>query len=164
MVCGLKSVTDFRQLLKSLSTPPGHFFFTRVGLADKVGFFFFALETEAIFWAPPAFWATFCEESGRPFLGFSVDGFRPFVFPVNLVDNPDFFFDSYGGLAGAGLGIASDEDSLGILTIFFPDLPIPLPEDPVGLGNGNEGSFFFFKASPENTRTWYSSNNESTAF
>ena len=54
---------------------------------------------------------------------------------------------------GAQVDGPFDEESLGILTIFFHDLPIPLPEVPVGLGNGNEGSFFFFKASPEKTRT-----------
>lgn len=137
----------------SLPASACYFFFTRVGLAVKVAFFCFDFETEAIFGALRALWATFCDERGPPFLGFLGDGLAPFCFPVNLVDNPVFFFDWCASLARAGLGIASDEDSFGILTIFFPDLPIPFPEDPIWLGNGKEGSFFFFKASPENTRT-----------
>ena len=110
------------------------------------------MEIEEDFLVPPALDLPFLEETGLPFLGLE-DGFATFFFPVTLAGNPDFFFESLGGLAEAGLGMATDEDSLGILTIFFPDLPIPLPEDPVELGTGKEGSFFFFKASPEKTRT-----------
>ena len=150
--CKWKSATESSHCASVRPTLQSYFFFTRVGLADKVGFFGLPLATETAFLLFPTFGVTFLAERGRPFFGFSADGFGPFVFPVNLVGNPDFFFGSWGNMAGSVLGIASNEDTLGILTIFFPAFPEPLPEGPVG-GNGNEGSFFFFKASPEKTRT-----------
>jgi len=112
-------------LLDNLPASPSYFFLTRAGLADKVGFLALAfLEVNADFLIIPAFVGDFLEERGRPLLGFSADGFGPFVFPVNFGGIPDFFFDSWGGArAGAGLGTPSDEDNFGILTIFLPAFP-----------------------------------------
>jgi hypothetical protein len=138
-------------VLKCLPAAPRYFFLTRAGLADKVDFFCFFLPVTTDFFNPPDFDVLF-EEGGRPFLGFRGESLELFVFPLNFWSTSDFFFSSWSEMAGVGLAMVSD-DSFEILTIFFPALLIPLPEDPVEGGKGNVGSFFFFRASPEKTRT-----------
>jgi hypothetical protein len=71
-----------------------YFFFTRDGLADKVGFFFCVLEIEADFLTRPGLVVTFFAERAQPCLEWSGEDFDPFVFPVNPEDDMDFFFAS----------------------------------------------------------------------
>ncbi|WP_447965201.1 hypothetical protein [Nitrospira sp. Ecomares 2.1] len=86
-------------------------------------------------------------------MDFPADGFATLIFPIFLVGNPDIIFDSCGSLAVNGREFLSDGEDLDILPNFFIPFPEPFPEDPVGVGKGNEGNFFFFRASPEKTRT-----------
>ncbi|MCA9454151.1 MAG: hypothetical protein KC584_16240, partial [Nitrospira sp.] len=49
--------------------------------------------------------------------------FTPLTFPIFLVGNPDFIFDSCPELRGMGTGITSAGEALEILPSFFTPFP-----------------------------------------
>jgi hypothetical protein len=52
------------------------------------------------------------------------------------------------------LGLESGRDTFEAFSFCLEAFEPPFPDPLVGLRTGNDGSFFFFNASPENTFTW----------